>query len=521
MSDTHQAVAHQLCRDSLYYFTLFMFKARKGFNWLRAPHHKLMCEALDRVYRGECKRLIINIPPRGSKTELVVINFMAWSLGKSPDSEFIHTSYSARLASNNAWQCRELVQSAEYKAIFPNVRLRGDSKAKDEWRTDLGGIVYAVGAGGTITGYGAGKHREGFGGGIIIDDPLKADDARSEVMRGNVLEWFQTTLESRKNSPNTPIILIMQRLHESDLAGWLLAGHNGEEWEHVCCPAITDEGESLWPVKWSIEELRRMEAANPYVFSGQYMQRPSPKEGGLFKPDQIKPIDALPIEKIEWVRGWDLASTTTGDYTAGVKLGRLADGRLIIGDVVRLRVGPDERDAAILNATKHDGYECKPCIPQDPGQAGVTQIKYLTRLLVGYSVKSSPESGSKVVRAEPLAAQMNVGNVLMLKADWNAALISELRMFPNGSFDDCVDALSRGFGELIGRNPSTIFFPDGPGQFGGSHKAIPAHIQEVMASTRLPPGDVCGRCASFEAGRCNELAVLAKETDPGCAQFMA
>jgi hypothetical protein len=165
VSEARNDVSNNLCRDSFYYFTLFMFKARKGFAWLRAPHHKLICEALERVYRGECKRLIINIPPRGSKTEIVVINFMAWALGKAPDSEFIHTSYSARLASNNAWQCRELVQSAEYKAIFPNVKLRGDSKAKDEWRTEAGGIVYAVGAGGTITGYGAGKHRDGFGGG--------------------------------------------------------------------------------------------------------------------------------------------------------------------------------------------------------------------------------------------------------------------------------------------------------------------------------------------------------------------
>ena len=499
-------VSIDLARRDFYYFTRLMFQERKGFQWIRAPHHKLMCEALERVYRGECKRLIINIPPRGSKTEIVVINFMAWALGKASDSEFIHTSYSARLASNNAWQCRELVQSAPYQAIFPHMKLRDDSKARDEWRTEAGGIVYAVGAGGTITGYGAGKHRDGFGGALILDDPLKADDASSEVMRGNVLDWFQTTLESRKNSPDTPIILIMQRLHENDLAGWLLSGANGEEWEHVCCPAITEEGKSLWPAKWSLEELRRMEEANPYVFSGQYQQRPSPKEGGLFKPDQIKILEALPVDKIDWVRGWDFASTTTGDYTAGVKLGKLPDGRLIIGDVIRLRVGPDERDAALVNATKRDGYQCKPCIPQDPGQAGVTQIKYLTRQLVGYSVKSSPESGNKVVRAEPVAAQVNVGNVCMLKADWNAALISEMRMFPNGTFDDQCDALSRAFGELIGRNPSEIFIPD-------------LTVKEMVAAM-----GTCGRCSSFDKGSslCGEqFGMQVNAADPGCSMFMA
>src|SRR5207237_7285755 len=118
----------------------------------------------------------------------------------------------------NAWHARELVQHEENRAIFPEIELRGDSQAKDEWRTTDGGIVYAVGAGGTITGYGAGKERPDFGGAIIIDDPHKADEVRSDIMRKGVIEWFQNTLESRKNSPaRTPIILIMQRLHEEDL----------------------------------------------------------------------------------------------------------------------------------------------------------------------------------------------------------------------------------------------------------------------------------------------------------------
>jgi len=121
-----------------------------------------------RVYHGECKRLIINVAPRYSKTELAVINFMAWALGKTPDAEFIHTSYSARLAASNAWQTRELVQHPAYREIFPDVALRSGCNAKDEWRTTAGGCVYAVGAGGSITGYGAGKHRRGFGGAIII-----------------------------------------------------------------------------------------------------------------------------------------------------------------------------------------------------------------------------------------------------------------------------------------------------------------------------------------------------------------
>jgi len=442
-------VADKLARQDLYWYSQWMFEQRKGYQWIKAEHHEVICEALMKVYNGETKRLIINIPPRYSKTELAVINFMSWTLGQHPDSEFIYTSYSSRLASNYSWQTRELISTNEYKRIFPNTLLMDNSKAKDEWRTTAGGIVYAAGAGGTITGYGAGKHRPEFAGAIIIDDPHKADEARSDIIRENVIDWFQNTLESRKNSPDTPIILIMQRLHESDLSGFLLANGNGEHWDHVCLPAIKEDGTALWEAKHDIATLRQMEQAAPYVFSGQYMQRPAPAEGGIFKPDQIKIVDAIPAEDIKWCRGWDLASTLDGDFTAGGKLGRLPDGRFIIGDMVRLRVGPDERDTAMVNTASLDGREVKVSIPQDPGQAGKTQVLYLTRKLSGFVVKSSPESGDKITRAEPFAAQVNIGNVLMLRGEWNQSLINEMRMFPNGSNDDQIDSLSRAFSEIM------------------------------------------------------------------------
>lgn len=285
-------VAAVIARTDLYFFARWMFRQRKGFSWLHSPHHKLLCDALMRVYQGECKRLIINIPPRYSKTELV-LNWIAWCLGKSPDSEFILTSYAGGLATNNAWVTRELVLHEAYRDIFPGAVIRSDSTAKDEWRTTANGIVYARGAGGTITGYGGGKHREEFGGAIVIDDPHKPDEATSDVIRQGVIDWFQNTLESRKNYPEkTPIVLIMQRVHEKDLAGWLLDGGNGEEWESIALDAIcesTDDplgrevGEPLWPEKHSAEMLEQMRAANSYVFSAQYQQRPSPLGGGIIK----------------------------------------------------------------------------------------------------------------------------------------------------------------------------------------------------------------------------------------------
>lgn len=438
--------AVELARVDLYAFSRWMFLQRKGFLWRRAMHHAVICNALMRVFRGECKRLILNIPPRYSKTELAVVNFIGWCFGQVPDCEFIHTSYSSQLAVNNSSNIRSLIQHEAYQQIFPGCQLA--TEAKHHWATTEGGVMYATGAGGTITGFGAGKHREGFGGAIIIDDPHKADEARSDVIRQGVIDWFQNTLESRTNSPDTPIILIMQRLHEKDLAGWLIEGGNGEEWEVVCLPAIQEDGTALWPEKHSIETLRRMQSAAPYTFAGQYQQAPAPPEGNIFKPDNIEIVDAVP-HGTRFIRAWDLAATDKdGDWTVGGKLGKTPSGRWIIADVVRLQGGPEAVDAALVNTAHRDGTATRVRIPQDPGQAGKSQVSYLTKQLAGFTVTAKTVSGDKVTRAEPLAAQCNVGNVMMLRAPWNDALIAEMRVFPNGTHDDQVDALSDAFAEL-------------------------------------------------------------------------
>lgn len=460
-----RAAMAQLAREDFYTFARWMFIRRKGFKWLHSPHHALICDALNRVYRGECKRLIINIPPRYSKTELAVVNWIAWCMGRHPDAEFIHASYSAALAINNSRNCRDLTQHEAFSEIFPEFSLFSD--AGHDWRTTQGGVMYATGAEGTITGFGAGKHRAEFGGAIVLDDVHKASEASSDVMRKNIIDWFQNTVESRKNDPkNTPIIVIGQRLHEEDLPGWLINGGNGEKWELLTLPAICEAandplgreiGDVLWTEKHDLAMLKAMQEAAPYTFAGQYQQTPVPLGNGIFRPEMIDVVDAMPAGVVKQCRGWDLASTVDGDYTAGVLLGRLGDGRYIICDALRLRDGPDVRDAAIKSTASRDGRRAIVGLPQDPGQAGKTQIAYLTRALAGFVVKSSPESGDKVTRAEPMAAQVNVGNVLMLRGAWNDALINEMRSFPFGKFDDQVDAMSRAFSEVMVNNTVGIF----------------------------------------------------------------
>ena len=282
------------CKTDLLAFTKASFAAINGSEFIENWHHVRICEALERVVIGDIRRLIINMPPRYSKTELAVINFIAWSMGIFPDSEFIHASYSKRLATNNTWRARAVVESEIYREIFGKLSLREDSKAKDEWKTTNGGVVYAAGAEGTITGYGAGKMRPNFGGAIIIDDPHKASEANSEIRRDTVIDWFMTTMESRTNSTDTPIILVQQRFNKADLAGFLLGGGNGEHWEQLILPAINDKNEPLWEHKHSLDQLRRIKKANPYVFAGQYMQEPSPLGGGIFKDEWWKFYEILP-----------------------------------------------------------------------------------------------------------------------------------------------------------------------------------------------------------------------------------
>lgn len=327
--------------------------------------------------------------------------------------------------------------------------------------------MYATGAGGTITGFGAGKHRPGFGGAIIIDDPHKADEARSDVIRQGVIDWFQNTLESRKNSPDTPIIVIMQRLHESDLAGWLLgdrgpdmagppvAGGNGEVWDHVCLDVWQRDEQGrevpLWPEKHSAEDLRRMERAAPYVFAGQYRQRPAPADGGVIKPDMLQEVDAVPtFEVAEWCRGWDLAASDgAGDWTAGVKVGRMHDGRYILAHAVHEQFATDKRDRLIRTTADNDGAGLKQSLPQDPGQAGKSQVLAFAKLLAGHTVHFSTESGDKVTRADPLASQINAGNVIAVRGPWLDKFKTEARMFPNGKHDDLIDGAARGFNGLM------------------------------------------------------------------------
>lgn len=426
-----------------------------------ADHHRLLLTRLDEVSNTPHGRMMIFMPPGSAKSTYASVVFPSRYLGEKPGRKVILASYGDDLARKMGRRTRAIIRQKRYRNIY-GAELASDSQAAQEFALTNGSEYMACGILGGVTGNRA--H------GIIIDDPIKGrEQANSETIRAKTWDAYEDDLKTRL-IPGGWVVIIQTRWHEDDLAGRILPeGWNGEsgkirckdgnEWEVIClqakCEVDNDplgrlRGEYLWPEWFDGKHWAQFES-NQRTWAALYQQRPVPLDGDLFKPDQIAIIDALPADaNIKWVRGWDLASTTDGDWTAGVKLGKLDDGRFVIAHALRLRSGPDERDKAISNTASADGRQVKISIPQDPGQAGKTQVLYLTRSLSGYRVTSSPESGDKVTRAEPVAAQVNVGNVMMLRGDWNEALKAEMRMFPNGTFDDQIDALSRAFAELIG-----------------------------------------------------------------------
>jgi predicted phage terminase large subunit-like protein len=320
----------------------------------------------------------------------------------------------------------------------------------------LGGEYLAVGVRGAMVGRRADL--------VIIDDPIKSNaEADSPVQRDRVWDWFRSDLTPRLK-PKARIVLIMTRWHEDDLCGRLLNRQDSGEWRCLTIPALAEEqdllnrapGDPLWPEQEDIRALlRRRTSVGERAWVSQYQQSPRPDSGTLFKVGCLEFVDALAPETLApVVRAWDLAATdATGrndpDWTVGVKLTRNSSGRYIVIDVIRLRGGPREVEDSIVAAARTDGRGVTIGLPIDPGQAGKSQVAYLTSQLAGYHVSSSKETGAKATRATPIASQIAVGNVTLLRANWNHAFIEELRDFPFGRKDDQVDALSHAFEMLL------------------------------------------------------------------------
>lgn len=291
-------------RDSLYEFLKYYRKNEKKNELDENRHIKLICDKLEKVYTGDIKRLIINIPPRSLKTETVSIAFPAWCLWHDPWIKFMEISYSAALAEKNSLGCRNMYLSDTYLSVFPRrVPLREDQNTKQHRETLEWWQMYAAWSSGTIIGQGCDI--------MLIDDPLSPEEANSNVMRTGVNNNFEETLKSRLNSKiDGAIVVIMQRLHDDDLSWYLMEKQRlwtGEEWEELIIPAIAEKddeyrkaGESFFKKRFPIDILHKMKTSNPVVFSTQYQQNPVNKDTQEFHEEWFRyyTSDQLP----KWAR---------------------------------------------------------------------------------------------------------------------------------------------------------------------------------------------------------------------------
>ncbi len=445
-------------------FRQFISTVNPRYRWYK--HCEVLADILQRVADGEIKRLMVFEPPRHGKSETVSRLFTAYFLYRYPERWVGLSSYAADLAYTLSRNARD-----NYKAAGGTIK--GDASAVVHWETGQGGGLWASGAGGPATGKGG--HL------LVVDDPIKnAEEAASDTIRAKLQDWWNSTWYTREEpwsdtDPNGAIVIVQTRWHEDDLAGWLIEQEklaedeeDRERWHIVNLPAIAEEpqpkqfpetctvepdwrqpGEALCPERRPIEKLRRiLKRIGGYFFDALFQQRPSAKEGDFFKVAKLETVDAVPSD-LTRCRGWDLASTEGGGaYTAGVLLGKDSKNVWYVLDVERGQWSSDDVETQLLSTARRDGTGVRIHLPQDPGQAGKKQGISLVRLLSGFNVKAEPVSGAKELRAFNFSAQVNAGNVKLLKGEWNKAFIEELRQFPRGKYKDQVDSSSDAFNEL-------------------------------------------------------------------------
>jgi predicted phage terminase large subunit-like protein len=430
----------ELCQDKF-----IKFVERVWPTFISGAHHKRMAEAFERVANGTCKRLIINMPPRHTKSEFASYLLPAWFLGKFPHKKVIQTSHTAELAVGFGRKVRNLVDSEVYNNIFPNLALQADSKAAGRWNTSKGGDYFAIGVGGAVTGKGADV--------LIIDDPHSEQEAAMAASNPDVydkvFEWY-TSGPRQRLQPGGAIVVVMTRWAQRDLTGQVLksaAQRTGEEWEVIEFPAILPSGRPLWPQFWSLEELTALREELPNAkWQAQYQQNPVGNESAIVKRDWWKWWEKDDPPVCEYIlQSWDTAfeKTQRADYSAGTTWGIFAceednfAPNIILLNTYKKRVEFPDLKRDVMR--EYNEYEPDSLIVEKKA-SGAPLIYDLRAMGIPVQEYTPSKGQDKIARLNSVSDIIASGKVWVPRTRWAEELVDEVAAFPSGEHDDLVDA---------------------------------------------------------------------------------
>jgi len=429
-------------KESFLYFVTQMWPV-----FISGAHHKIMADAFERVANGQLKRLIINMPPRHTKSEFASFLLPAWFLGKFPHKKIIQTAHTAELATGFGRKVRNLVSSEPYQKVF-QTKLSSDSKAAGRWNTHMGGDYFAIGVGGAVTGKGADL--------LIIDDPHSEQEAKqaNPAVFDGVYEWF-TSGPRQRLQPGGAIIIVMTRWSKRDLTGQILknsAKDGVDQWEVIDFPAIMPNGNPLWPGFWSKQALEALRSELPVSkWEAQYQQNPTSEEGAIIKREnwQIWEKDSPP--QCEYIiQSWDTAfeKNNRADYSActtwGVfqhpnKHGDLKPN-IILLDAFKARMEFPELKHKALEMWRE--WEPDTLIVEKRA-AGAPLIYEMRKMGIPMSEYTPGKGNDKISRVNAISDLFASGIVWCPETRWAEEVMDELASFPNGDHDDLVDSSSQ------------------------------------------------------------------------------
>tara|TARA_R110000782_G_scaffold95711_4_gene179849 strand:- start:5045 stop:6529 length:1485 start_codon:yes stop_codon:yes gene_type:complete len=410
--------------------------------FIEGEHHAVMSDAFNRIANGTLKRLIINMPPRHTKSEFASHLFPAWYLGMYPDRKVIQTAHTAELAVGFGRKVRNLVDSDDYKNIFSDVSLASDSKAAGRWNTNKHGDYFAIGVGGAVTGKGADI--------LIIDDPHSEQEAAlgDPSIYDKTYEWY-TSGPRQRLQPGGAICVVMTRWSKKDLTGQIIKSSiergGSDEWEVIELPAILPSGEPLWPGFWPLEQLQALKSELPLSkWSAQYQQDPTSEESAIIKRDWWREWPGTKTPQCEFViQSWDTAflAKETADYSACTTWGVFYDdngnSNIILLDALQERLEfPD------LKVRAYDMY--KQFNPDafivEAKASGSPLIFELRRMGIPVSEYTPSRGRDKIARVNAVSDLFSSGLVWAPKTRWAEEVIEQFAAFPSGDHDDLVDA---------------------------------------------------------------------------------